>query len=150
MKIKESEVDFEHELASVLAESKYTLINLKLIKQNKSTELRITIDHDGGVSHQDCKRVTEIILEFLEEKNLLPECGIEVSSPGVNRELKSLRELEAFQGRKVLISFLDEAQLLQETGLLKAGNGDQITFVSDDQEEKALPIKNVRKIRLVD
>ncbi len=142
--------DQEEEIALQLENNGYLLIDYKVVRQKKSIAIKITIFQEGGVTHQDCKSTTKIVQQFIEENNIYSDFGIEVSSPGIHRSLKTLRELRAFQGRKVLISYQDNTQVLQEIGLLKESSQQQINILTEAQEEKAFPSEMIKKIRLAD
>ena len=84
------------------------LVYYKLIKQNKSVKAVIDVHKpDGLVSHDDCNLVVRWCRPFLEEQfgeNVI----LEVSSPGVNRILKTERELKIFKGCEVEVYFRDK------------------------------------------
>ncbi len=64
--------------------------------------LRFFIDKPGGVSIDDCQRFSREIGDLLDVADLLPgSFDLEVSSPGLDRELKKDRELRWAVGRRV-------------------------------------------------
>lgn len=150
MEINDKNEKHEEEIALLLKENGYILVDFKIIKHNKSAHYKIVIDQKGGVSHNDCKKVTKLIQYFLEDNYLPLDNRVEVSSPGLNRKLESLRELKAFLNRKVSVSYLDNDNLLQEIGLLIEANLQKILIMTEAQEEKSLSYKIVKRIRLVD
>ena len=63
--------------------------------------LRLFIDREGGVTLDDCERVSEQIGALLDVEDPLPGSYVlEVSSPGFDRRLRTLGALRAFQGRE--------------------------------------------------
>ena len=84
---------------------RYNLIPLEvsLEKENGHWFLRIFIYRaDRGVSHQDCENVTRSLGDLLDE--LIPfKYYLEVSSPGLDRKLKSAREYMIFKGFDVIV-----------------------------------------------
>jgi len=149
MKFNEKSEEYEEEIANLLSDNNYKLVKLTIIKQ-KAITYKITIDQSGGVSHNDCKNVTRIIQKFLEDKGLPISCEFEVSSPGIYRELKSLRELKAFEGRRVLVRYLNQTKLLQEIGLLLDASPQKILLKTETQNEITLPSEIIKKIQLSD
>ncbi len=141
---------YEEDMAILLKEKGYILIDYKVIRQKKSTQFKVVIDRQAGVDHKDCSRVTKFIQTFLDDNEFLPDYKIEVSSPGIYRELKSLRELEAFLERRVLVSYLENVKLLQETGILKEASQKQILLKTETINDLILPCERIKKIRLVD
>ena len=58
-------------------------------KEGTDWYLRIFIDKEGGVSVDDCVDLTPLITEPLDEADLISHSyTLEVSSPGIERELK--------------------------------------------------------------
>jgi len=143
--------DHEKDIAELIEKNDYILVDYRFVKQKKSRLMKVAVNKAGGISHKDCQTVTKLIQSFVEEKEELADCGIEVSSPGICRVLKSLRELKAFEGHRVSVSYLDkDAKLLQEIGSLISGNQTEILVKTDKQFDMCLPVESVKKIRLVD
>jgi ribosome maturation factor RimP len=59
-----------------------------------------------GVSHADCQRVSQQLSVILDVEELIPGPGytLEVSSPGMDRALRTPAEYERFRGRMAKIS----------------------------------------------
>src|SRR6516162_6750924 len=55
----------------------------------------VYVDHPGGVDHALCERVTDVLREYLREYS------VEVSSPGLDRPLRTREHFEAARGRRV-------------------------------------------------
>lgn len=88
----------------------YEVIYIELQTHRQKT-LRIFIDHlqpGAGIGIEDCVKVSRALDEFLEQSSeiqaLLPGAyELEVSSPGVDRPLRSASDYERFAGREVRI-----------------------------------------------
>ena len=100
---------------------RYNLIPLEisLEKENGHWFLRIFIySADHPVSHQDCENITRSLGDLLDD--LIPfKYYLEVSSPGLNRKLKSAREYVVFCGRDVIVKVKNPLEGL-ETKTFKA------------------------------
>jgi ribosome maturation factor RimP len=57
----------------------------------------VYVDHAGGVDHALCERVTEVLRPYLDEY------GVEVSSPGFDRPLRTRAHFERAVGRTVRV-----------------------------------------------
>jgi ribosome maturation factor RimP len=80
------------------------LVDVDLRGSGRRSVLRFFIDRPGGVSISDCQRFSAEIGDLLDAENLLPESyDLEVSSPGLDRELKKDRELRWAMGRQVRV-----------------------------------------------
>jgi ribosome maturation factor RimP len=59
------------------------------------SRFRVYVDHADGVDHALCKRVTDVLRDYLREYS------VEVSSPGLDRPLRRQEHFEAVLGRPV-------------------------------------------------
>ena len=78
-------------------------VETELVKENHHWFLRIFIySMEREVNLEDCERVSRSLSDFLEE--LIPfKYNLEVSSPGLERKLKSTKEYLIFKGRDINI-----------------------------------------------
>lgn len=78
-------------------------IEIDFEKENHRWFLRIFLfAHDRGVTLDDCEKVTRSLNEFLDE--LIPcKYYLEVSSPGLERKLKSDREYLLFKDKNIIL-----------------------------------------------
>ena len=92
-------------LEALLEELGYELYELKYIQQKSKKTLRIFIDHpQRSISIKDCEEVSRHIGPLIDEQELLKgSYYLEVSSPGVERELRSERDFKRFVGETVKI-----------------------------------------------
>jgi ribosome maturation factor RimP len=88
----------------VLREHGVSLVDLELRRGTRRSLLRIYIDKPGGVGIEDCRRVSDEAGDVLDAHGLLPESyDLEVSSPGLDRELRKDREWRWAVGKPVRI-----------------------------------------------
>lgn len=78
-------------------------IEIDFEKENHRWFLRVFLfAKDRGVTLDDCENVTRSMSDFLDE--LIPcKYYLEVSSPGLERKLKSDREFLLFQGKNIIL-----------------------------------------------
>ncbi len=71
-------------------ELEYVLWDVEFVKEGADYYLRITIDHPEGITIEDCERFHRAIDPVLDEADPIAQAYIlEVSSPGIERELKN-------------------------------------------------------------
>lgn len=71
-------------------ELEYVLWDVEFVKEGADYYLRITIDHPDGITIDDCERFHRAIDPVLDEADPIQQAYIlEVSSPGIERELKN-------------------------------------------------------------
>ncbi|GBF32671.1 clustered with transcription termination protein NusA [Desulfocucumis palustris] len=81
------------------------LVDVEFVKEGNRHYLRVFIDKPGGVGLDDCQAVSEKLDVFLDEKDPVPySYTLEVSSPGIERPLKKVKDFERFCGHKVNIT----------------------------------------------
>ena len=114
------------------------LLETDLVKESGKWVLRIFIyNPEKPITHQDCENITRKIDSYLEEIITIP-FSIEVSSPGLERKLKSYREYEIFRGKRVKIKLKNGDILISELNariIEKYKNGD-ISYTKLEPEYK--------------
>ncbi len=91
MKNRETKISSAvRELVNPVAQSMgYSLWDVEFVKEGADKYLRITIDSENGITIDDCERFHRAIDALLDEADPISDPYIlEVSSPGVERELK--------------------------------------------------------------
>lgn len=74
------------------------------IKMHKSGVLSILVDGDQGVAIEDCAQISRHVGFHLEEENVVESAyRLEVSSPGIDTPLQSLRQYRKNIGRNVSV-----------------------------------------------
>lgn len=77
----------------------FELVNAQKLGGGKSLTVRVFIDKPGGISHEDCSVFSRDFGEVLDAEDLIPTAYLlEVSSPGLERELYSLRDFAKYAG----------------------------------------------------
>ena len=70
------------------------------------TRFCVFVDHSDGVDHALCKRVTDVLRDYLRDY------GIEVSSPGLDRPLRRQQHFEAARGRRVKVRTAEDGYVV--------------------------------------
>jgi len=91
----------------VIAGMGYDLWGLECQTGTKNVQVRVYIDHRRGVTLDDCSRVSQQLSAVLDvEDPIGMSYTLEVSSPGINRRLFSIEQMEEVVGSKVKIKTL--------------------------------------------
>ncbi|MBS1934770.1 MAG: ribosome maturation factor [Bacteroidetes bacterium] len=88
------------------AEPAYFLVEVKIKPTNN---VKIFLDGDNGISIEKCVQYNRALYKKLEESHLFPadDFSLEISSPGLDQPLKSLRQYKKNIGRLVEVVLLD-------------------------------------------
>ena len=82
----------------------YELVDIEYLKEYGSYYLRVYIDKPGGITLDDCQNMSEVISEKLDEKDPINTAYfLEVSSPGLDRPLKTDKDLKRNIGKDIEI-----------------------------------------------
>lgn len=86
-------------VAPIADEMGYYLWDVEFVKEGADKYLRITLDNEEGITIEDCEKFHRAIDPVLDEADPISEAYIlEVSSPGIERELKTAAHVEACEG----------------------------------------------------
>lgn len=81
------------------------LVDLEYRREGRGWVVRIFLDRPGGVTLNDCQRVSEQVGDLLDVEDLIPHpYTLEVSSPGLERPLTRPEDFVRFAGRAARIS----------------------------------------------
>ncbi len=84
----------------VLADREIELVHVDIAGTKRDLAVRIFIDKEGGVTIDDCTSVSRGIEDVLDSEDFIPlRYVLEVSSPGIERELYSLSDFIKFTGQ---------------------------------------------------
>ena len=112
--------------------------------------LRLYIDAPEGISVDDCEKVSRAVSEVLDEADPIPsEYTLEVSSPGLDRVLRTRDHFARFAGERVKVEMIrpiDGRKRFQ--GQLKAVGENEITLDLDGKAV-SLPIDDIHRARLI-
>ena len=82
----------------------YELVDIEYLKEYGSYYLRVYIDKPGGINLDDCQNMSEVISEKLDERDPINTAYfLEVSSPGLDRPLKTDKDLKRNIGKDIEI-----------------------------------------------
>ncbi len=124
-------------LAEPIAEKQGLEIwDIEYVREAGTQYLRVYIDKQGGVSINDCEAFSRALDPILDEHDPIPESYVfEVSSAGLERELKRPSDFERFMGADVevkLYSAKDGKKAV--TGKLKGYSGGDVTLDANGSE----------------
>lgn len=81
------------------------LVDVEYVRENQSRILRLYIDKPGGVTLEDCSEVSRMIDPVIDDElDLRTHDYLEVSSPGLERPLKTERDFVRYEGEWVEVT----------------------------------------------
>lgn len=128
----------------------FELVDVEFVKEGPNKYLRVYIDKPGGIFIDDCVTVNDAVTPIIDSLDPIDEAYVfEVSSPGLDRPLKTDRDFIKYKGEKVDISFFKAVDgKKQITGVLSGrnDNGD-IVILGESGEEIVLDGKTVSSVK---
>jgi ribosome maturation factor RimP len=102
MQEDERQLQIEEVVQPVLLDHGLTLVDLEFRPRRPRGVLRLFVDKPGGVGIDDCQRVSREVGDVLDASALIEEAyDLEVSSPGLDRQLRKDREFRWAVGKRV-------------------------------------------------
>lgn len=149
-KREEIEKKAEELILPVLEENRFDLWDTEYVKEAGTWYLRYYIDKEGGITINDCEAVSRRVSDLLDELDFIPESYIlEVSSPGLGRQLKKTRDYERSIGQEVEIRLFKAVDGSKEyTGLLLGFEQNSFTIELEDGKQMTFAKPDVAVIRL--
>lgn len=137
-------------IAPTVNELGYLIWDVEYVKEGADYYLRITIDNENGIDIIDCEKVHRAVDPLLDEADPIEESyHLEVSSPGVERELKYDWHFEEFMGCEV------EIKLYAPLDGVKSAVGELVSYSEDGiaikqgEKETVFPLEKVAKVKTV-
>ncbi|EFU71454.1 conserved hypothetical protein [Campylobacter upsaliensis JV21] len=131
-------------LKALCKEAGVELYDSELVSENGKKIYRIYIMKEGGVSLEDCARLSEILSPIFDvEPPVSGEYFLEVSSAGLERKLSTLEHFEKSVGEMLKITTSEKEKI---QGKLLKVEGENI-FLQDEKAEICIEFSQVKKAK---
>ncbi len=126
--------------------------DIRFVKVGTDWFLRIFIDKDGGVGITDCENMSRAIDKPLDEADPIEQSYcLEVSSPGLERELTRESHFEVCKGEKIKVKMIRAIDGVREfSGILESSEGMSIVLRLEDGSAMNIEKKETSYIKLDD
>ena len=104
-KREEYEKKTEELLLPIMEENQFELVDVEYVSEGGVYYLRAYIDKPGGITVDDCEVVSRRLSDLLDKKDFIKDASyiLEVSSPGLGRQLKKDKDFDRNMGKEVEI-----------------------------------------------
>ena len=143
-------VDKVEELVTpIIDENDFELVDVEYVKEGANWYLRVYADKDGGITIDDCVLISRALEVKLDEEDFIQDAYIlEVSSPGLGRQLKKDKDFKRSLGEKVECKLFKAINKQKEfEAILKDFTEETITL-EVDETELIINRKEIAMIRL--
>jgi ribosome maturation factor RimP len=144
--------DEVRQLAGPLAEDEgYELVDVELVFQGRRKVIRVLLDKPGGINVSDCARFSRKLADCLDmNQTVSGSYLLEVSSPGIERPLRTLDAVRRFAGHRASITLHTPRDGRRNfDGELLSPDGERVGVRTDEGETHTFEWAEVRSARLV-
>lgn len=149
-KREEYEQRTEKLLLPILERRGFELVDVEYVKEGSNFYLRAYIDKEGGITINDCEDVSRELNDLLDAEDFIPDAYfMEISSPGLGRQLKKEKDFARSIGKEVEVKLykpLDKKKELE--GILEEYDETTVRLRISEQEAITLPRAGIALIKL--
>src|SRR5262245_16992807 len=146
------EAQLRERVLALLEQSDLELVDVELGGSPRGLIVRVLVDKPGGVSVEDCARVSRAVGDDLEAADAFPgRYTLEVSSPGINRPLKRREDYERFAGEEAEVVTVEKIGDQRDHRGRLAGfdpASDSVLLTLDSGSTVAIPLGAIRRAHL--
>lgn len=111
-KREEYEARAEKMLEPLMEENGFELVDVEYVKEAGQWYLRAYVDKEGGITLDDCELVNRAWSDMMDQDDFISEAYVlEVSSPGLGRQLKKDKDFKRSIGEEVDVRFYQGRKL---------------------------------------
>lgn len=127
-------MSLESDIKSLVESIGLHLYDTAIVTENSETIYRVNVIGEGGTTLDQCVEATKLISPLLDvTPPVQGEYRLEVSSPGIERKLKTLEHFRFSVGEKVKLTLQDKTKL---RGELKAVEDGTVTLETEEGERR--------------
>jgi ribosome maturation factor RimP len=131
----------------------FSIVELAAANRQDGIHISLVIYSPSGVSVKDCERVHRLAAARAEVASDTRDVYFEVSSPGINRNIKSADEFGVFTGRRVKILCEGMSEWLH--GVILSADAQNVVIETvetienkNERTEKKIPYSQIKKAKL--
>ena len=142
----------------LIEEHNFELVDVEYVREGSNWFLRVFIDKEGGITVDDCEIISRALSDLLDKDDFIDESYIlEVSSPGLGRQLKKDKDFKRSIGEEVEVKLYKgikmqrgkkEVSIKEFAGILTAYDDDTVTLMQEDESTLELSRADIAIIRL--
>ena len=140
------------QLAGPLAEDAgFELVDVEFLTQGRHRVVRVLLDKPGGITVGDCSAFSRRLADCLDmNQTLAGSYHLEVSSPGVDRPLRTLDQIQRFAGQRATLQTHDPHEGRRRfEGELIGTSGNRAGLRAEDGTEQWFEWTDVKSARLL-
>ncbi len=134
----------EHYAEGLLNEIGGFIVDVKIVHESGKSIIQLFIDTDTGITIDQCAEISRQLGKTLELDNVVPSSYVlQISSPGVKKPIKLLRQYKKNIGRRFKIRYLKNGSIANTVAKLTSLEGDMLIFESEKDNNFAIPFNEI-------
>lgn len=135
-------------LLPILENGNVELVDLEVKGKPGNQLIKVFVDRPGGITLDACESLSRQISDRLEIEDIIQDkYRLEISSPGINRPLRSAADFSRKIGKEVKIYYEENQQeQLLEGKIVEVLN--EMVHIAGKKESKKIPIVNIKMGKL--
>jgi ribosome maturation factor RimP len=139
-------------LAESLAEQHGVRVyDVEIVGNARNPFVRVYLDTEHGVSLDECAKFSRSLSALIDVEDPMPTAFVlEVSSPGLDRQLKKLKHYEQSRGKLAKVVLKNKSADGQNVfvGRIMDVQGDLVTLTTGDGQNLLIPFDTISRARL--
>ena len=133
----------------ILLNEEMELVDIEYRRESKGWILRLYLDKEGGVTLDDCTRVSQEVERSLDVEDFIQTpYTLEVSSPGLTRPLKTQKDFIKYCHRLIKVKTVDPIENRRQFKGRLLGVSENRIEIEVDGGVFQIPLSNVAKANL--
>jgi ribosome maturation factor RimP len=142
--VKELEARIQHLLTPIAERKGAFVVDIGIRHERGGKVIQAFVDTDKGISIEECAEISrELSRELASVDFITGDYGLEISSPGLDRPLKLLRQYQKNIGRIFKVRYAMGAEKLSIRGTLRSLEGTDLLFESENGESVRIPFESI-------
>jgi ribosome maturation factor RimP len=133
----------------ILLDEGMELVDIEYRRESKGWVLRLTLEKEGGVTLDDCTRVSQEVGRSLDVEDFIQTpYTLEVSSPGLTRPLKTEKDFMKYRHRFIKVKTVDPIENRRQFKGKLLGVSENRIEIEVEGGVFQIPLSNVAKANL--
>jgi ribosome maturation factor RimP len=126
------------------------LIDILSKREKKEDIVKVVVDNDAGITIDECAKISHELINAINNAQDLPTAfRLEVSSPGLDKPLKLLRQYYKNIGRPLRIIFKDTDVRKEMKGELIKIENENLTLIENSGNEVKIKFSQIIECKVV-
>lgn len=131
----------------VVADLGYELVEVQFRREQHGMVLRVIIFHQEGIGVDDCSLVSREVSRLLDVEDVIDQAyHLEVSSPGLDRPLETVRDFARYRGKQVRVILAETSE--EVAGTIEEVSDDGLVTLGAKDGRREIPLAQVKKAKL--